>query len=54
MYDQVGSRVAEFDQVPDGANMLCINGHVDFVGHPSEWPVETFCARLCGGTCALR
>ncbi len=40
MYDNVSSAVALFNHVPGGANVLYLDGHVDFVKYPSAAPIN--------------
>ncbi len=36
---QVGGDYASFNHVPGGANVLYMDGHVEFVRYPGEWPI---------------
>ncbi len=36
----VGSRTEEFNHIPGGANVLYLDGHVEFLRYPNEWPVN--------------
>ena len=40
MYDQIGSLVSVFNHVPGGANVLYMDGHVEFVRYPGLSPVN--------------
>ncbi len=48
MFDRVTTEVASFNHVPGGANVLYLDGHVDFITYPSEWPVSRTSAVLLG------
>jgi prepilin-type processing-associated H-X9-DG protein len=39
MYDQVGTEVANYNHVPGGGNVLFMDGHVEFIKYPGEFPV---------------
>jgi prepilin-type N-terminal cleavage/methylation domain-containing protein/prepilin-type processing-associated H-X9-DG protein len=39
MWDKVTTRVRDFNHVPGGANVLFMDGHVEFFRYPSEPPV---------------
>ena len=39
MYDQVGTDVAAYNHVPGGGNVLFMDGHVQFVRYPGEFPI---------------
>ncbi|MCL4693242.1 MAG: hypothetical protein KJ060_12125 [Candidatus Hydrogenedentes bacterium] len=36
----------EFNHVPGGANVLYMDGHVEFIRYPGEWPVHSVFAAL--------
>ncbi len=36
----------EFNHVPGGSNVLYLDGHVDFVRYPDEWPINRSMAIL--------
>ena len=45
MFDYVSTFVRDFSHIPGGANVLYMDGHVDFLRYPSEPPVNaTFAA----------
>jgi prepilin-type N-terminal cleavage/methylation domain-containing protein/prepilin-type processing-associated H-X9-DG protein len=49
-WDVVATNVAAFNHVPGGANVLFLDGHVDFLRYPSiEFPVNEPIAVLFGG-----
>jgi prepilin-type N-terminal cleavage/methylation domain-containing protein/prepilin-type processing-associated H-X9-DG protein len=49
MWDHVSSNVGAFAHVPGGANVLYLDGHVDFVRYPADrFPVSVDTARLSG------
>jgi len=39
MYDQVGTSVATYNHVPGGGNVLFMDGHVEFIKYPGDYPV---------------
>ena len=39
MADLISSTVSEFNHVPGGANVLFLDGHVEFIRFPGDWPV---------------
>lgn len=39
MYDQVGTNVKDYNHVPGGGNVLFMDGHVEFVRYPGEFPI---------------
>ncbi|MFO7974701.1 MAG: prepilin-type N-terminal cleavage/methylation domain-containing protein [Candidatus Hydrogenedentota bacterium] len=39
MYDQVGTDVAAYNHVPGGGNALFMDGHVEFIRYPGEFPI---------------
>lgn len=46
-FDLVATNAADFNHVPGGANVLYLDGHVDFIRYPSiEAPVHPVTARL--------
>ncbi len=40
MWDHVSTRVSEFNHMPDGANVLYKDGHVEFVRYPGRAPMS--------------
>jgi len=40
MYDQLTSKVKNLDHIPGGANTLYVDGHVEFLKYPSEYPAS--------------
>jgi len=40
MFDYVTLNVNRFNHVPGGANVLYLDGHVEFVRYPGEWPAS--------------
>lgn len=40
MWDEVSTRVDWFSHVPGGCNVLYLDGHVEFVKYPGEWPIN--------------
>ena len=39
MIDEVAANVANFSHVPGGGNMLYMDGHVEFIKYPGEFPL---------------
>ena len=48
MYDQVTTVIQDFNHIPGGANVLYMDGHVDFLKYPSEHPANVPFAWLLG------
>jgi prepilin-type N-terminal cleavage/methylation domain-containing protein/prepilin-type processing-associated H-X9-DG protein len=48
MFDSVTTDTAQFNHVPGGCNVLYMDGHVEFLKYPSEYPVCTTWAWLVG------
>ncbi len=46
MWDNVATRVAQFNHVPGGANVLYMDGHVEFVKYPGDAPVDRVMAAI--------
>ncbi len=46
MYDLVSTVSSNFNHVPGGANVLYMDGHVDFVKYPGKFPVTRVFAKL--------
>jgi len=46
MYDQVTTEIQWFNHIPGGANVLYMDGHVEFIRYPDDWPVSPNYARL--------
>ncbi len=42
MFDYVTLNVRNFNHIPGGSNVLYLDGHVDFVTYPGDWP----CSRV--------
>jgi len=40
MFDEVSDNIQWFSHVPGGCNVLYLDGHVEFVKYPGEWPVN--------------
>jgi len=40
MFDQVSTYVGDYSHVPGGANVLYMDGHVEFLKYPTEFPVS--------------
>jgi len=41
MWDQATLTVANFNHVPGGSNVLFMDGHVEFIKYPGEFPLTT-------------
>ena len=46
MYDLVSTDTAEFSHVPGGSNVLYMDGHVEFIKFPGEYPVSRAWAKV--------
>ena len=46
MWDQVNDNVKDFHHVPGGANVLYMDGHVEFIKYPAEFPCNPIMALL--------
>ena len=49
--DYINCRIADdedFNHLPGGANVLYMDGHVEFLRYPTEWPVSPLVAGLTG------
>jgi prepilin-type N-terminal cleavage/methylation domain-containing protein/prepilin-type processing-associated H-X9-DG protein len=46
MWDNVAVEVAKFNHVPGGANVLYMDGHVEFVKYPGDAPVDRVMAAI--------
>lgn len=44
--DLVSTNVAEYNHIPGGSNVLFMDGHVDFIRYPSDFPVTRAFASL--------
>jgi prepilin-type processing-associated H-X9-DG protein len=45
-WDWLGVIPASFNHVPGGCNVLFLDGHVEFIKYPGEFPVTETMARL--------
>jgi prepilin-type N-terminal cleavage/methylation domain-containing protein/prepilin-type processing-associated H-X9-DG protein len=48
MMDEISTDITEFNHIPGGANVLFMDGHVEFVKYPGKWPVTTMMAWITG------
>ena len=48
MSDQISTDVGEFNHLPGGANVLYMDGHVEFIRYPTKAPVNRRNANLFG------
>jgi len=47
MWDAISKDIGEFNHVPAGCNVLFMDGHVEFIKYPGEYPVvESFASLL--------
>jgi len=46
MYDLVSTDTAEFSHIPGGSNVLYMDGHVEFIKFPGEYPVSRAWAKV--------
>lgn len=46
--DELSTDVHEFNHIPGGANVLFMDGHVEFIKYPGAWPVTTMMAAITG------
>ena len=44
MWDQVNNNVEDFHHVPGGANVLYLDGHVEFLRYPGDYPIHPIVA----------
>jgi len=49
MHDAISTIVSQFNHVPGGANVLFLDGHVEFIRYPNDAPVSKLMASLLGG-----
>ncbi|NLT60718.1 MAG: hypothetical protein GXX88_08745, partial [Candidatus Hydrogenedentes bacterium] len=50
--DATSTDVADYNHVPGGANVLFMDGHVEFIRYPGEPPVNERFAAFTGGITA--
>jgi prepilin-type N-terminal cleavage/methylation domain-containing protein/prepilin-type processing-associated H-X9-DG protein len=48
MHDVVATEVQWFNHIPGGCNVLYMDGHVEFIRYPDDWPVSANYADFCG------
>jgi len=53
MFDTVSERVGDFSHVPAGANTLYMDGHVEFLKYPSEFPASVAWADTAANALSL-
>ncbi len=46
MFDKVSLKVVDFNHVPGGGNVLFMDGHVEFIRYPGDFPVSRAWAEL--------
>lgn len=49
MHDAISTRVQNYNHVPGGANVLYLDGHVEFLKYPGVAPVGALMASMFGG-----
>jgi prepilin-type N-terminal cleavage/methylation domain-containing protein/prepilin-type processing-associated H-X9-DG protein len=47
-FDELSTDIHEFNHIPGGANVLFMDGHVEFIRYPGIWPVTTMMAWVTG------
>jgi prepilin-type N-terminal cleavage/methylation domain-containing protein/prepilin-type processing-associated H-X9-DG protein len=52
-WDWIGTDAAAFNHVPGGCNVLYMDGHVEFIKYPGEFPVSQVFASLTGTIASL-
>jgi len=48
MFDQVTTIIEDFNHIPGGANVLYMDGHVEFIRYPGDHPANTTFSWLLG------
>jgi prepilin-type N-terminal cleavage/methylation domain-containing protein/prepilin-type processing-associated H-X9-DG protein len=48
MYDAISETASSFNHVPGGANVMYMDGHVEFIKYPGKYPVSTGHASILG------
>mgnify|MGYP006292516745 CR=1 FL=1 len=46
--DFVSTDTNKFNHIPGGANSLFMDGHVEFIRYPGDWPVTVLTAQIAG------
>ena len=46
MWDAISKNISEYNHIPAGCNVLFMDGHVEFIKYPSEYPVVEAFANL--------
>jgi len=46
MLDIVTTEAQNFNHVPGGSNILYMDGHVEFIKYPGEYPVDDMSAQI--------
>jgi prepilin-type N-terminal cleavage/methylation domain-containing protein/prepilin-type processing-associated H-X9-DG protein len=49
MHDAVSTDIGNFNHMPGGANVLYMDGHVEFIHYPGKAPIGKNIARMVGG-----
>ena len=47
-FDELSTDIHEFNHIPGGANVLFMDGHVEFIKYPGDFPVTTIIAWITG------
>jgi len=48
MLDIISTDPKYFNHIPGGANTLFMDGHVEFIRYPGDWPVSVITAQIAG------
>ena len=46
--DELSTDVGEFNHIPGGCNVLFMDGHVEYIKYPGDWPVTRLMATITG------
>jgi prepilin-type processing-associated H-X9-DG protein len=46
MWDCVTTKLSEYNHAPGGGNVLYMDGHVEFIRYPGEFPISEAFARV--------
>jgi len=49
MHDAVSTEIGNYNHVPGGANVLYMDGHVEFIKYPGKGPISMNVATMIGG-----
>jgi prepilin-type N-terminal cleavage/methylation domain-containing protein/prepilin-type processing-associated H-X9-DG protein len=48
LFDELSTDIHEFNHIPGGANVVFMDGHVEFIKYPGAFPVTTIIAWITG------